>query len=252
MAKRKKQLQAISYRRVSTEGQGLSGIGLEAQAAAIEIYANASGYTIIADYLDVGSATGEDSADRRPGLQAAIEQAASGRPIIVFSLDRLSRDVATTEDIILSSRITVICADTGAMNNPIIIASRAAHAQRVGKAISENTKRGMKKRKDEGVVFGNPNLPDAQKRGVEARQLQARKRVEVMKTVLQEFPEKLSHQELADVLNQRNIPTASGKPWTAASIRRPRSDAERSIQAEAKAKQDEQEHYTNHPLFGRF
>ncbi|GGA82945.1 resolvase [Nitratireductor aestuarii] len=253
MAKSRERLPAILYRRVSTERQGRTGIGLPAQTVAVKAYAEQEGYTIIAEYQDVCTGKGEESAYERSGLQAAIAEAACKKvPILVYDFDRFSRHTSSAEEIVQTTNVIVISTRTGERGSPSTIASRVAYAQEVGERISINTKNGMARSKDEGAVFGNPNISEAQKRGVEARQLQARKRVEVIETVLQEFPEKLTHQELADILNQRNIPTAFGKLWTAKSIRRPRRDAERLLQEKAKAQKQEDEHYKNHPLYGRF
>src|SRR5476651_1403874 len=81
---------AIFYVRVSTARQGRSGLGLEAQRAALGAFAAANGFTSIAEYRDVESGAN----DARPALLKSLDHAKRERcPIIVSKLDRLSRDV---------------------------------------------------------------------------------------------------------------------------------------------------------------
>src|SRR5262245_62460365 len=80
----------IGYIRVSTAKQGRSGLGLEAQEAALAKFAEAEGFRFLATFTETES--GAD--DNRPELAAAIERARKAKaPVIVAKLDRLSRDV---------------------------------------------------------------------------------------------------------------------------------------------------------------
>jgi hypothetical protein len=86
---------AVAYYRVSTARQGRSGLGIEAQRAAVARFAEAEGYTLIAEFTEVETGKGADALDRRPQLAAALAAGKSGKcPVIVAKLDRLSRDVA--------------------------------------------------------------------------------------------------------------------------------------------------------------
>ena len=84
----------VAYYRVSTERQGRSGLGLEAQRAAVASFAHANGYTIIAEFSEAETGKGADALDRRPELKAALISARkSGAAVCVAKLCRLSRDV---------------------------------------------------------------------------------------------------------------------------------------------------------------
>src|ERR1700704_3142132 len=86
---------AVAYLRVSTQRQQRSGLGIEAQRAAIERFAAAEALTIIGEYKEAETGKGADALDRRPQLAAALAQARKAKCCIVVSkLDRLSRDVA--------------------------------------------------------------------------------------------------------------------------------------------------------------
>src|SRR5258705_11777440 len=83
---------AIAYTRVSTARQGKSGLGLEAQQAALARFAEAEGYRLIETFQEVETGKGADALERRPQLAAALAAAKKLKaPIIVAKLDRLSR-----------------------------------------------------------------------------------------------------------------------------------------------------------------
>ena len=65
----------VSYLRVSTERQGQSGLGLEAQREAIARFAAVEGFEIIAEHVEVETGKGADAIDRRPKLAAELAQA---------------------------------------------------------------------------------------------------------------------------------------------------------------------------------
>src|SRR5215211_4887696 len=86
---------AIAYIRVSTARQGRSGLGLEAQQAAIARFCEAEGFEVVAEHVEVETGKGTDALERRPELAKALAEAKRRRcPVLVAKLDRLSRDVA--------------------------------------------------------------------------------------------------------------------------------------------------------------
>src|SRR5215813_10668992 len=112
---------AVAYIRVSSEEQGQSGFGLRSQEAAIRGYADASGYRVWRVYSEIGSAIGK-TANERPELQRALKQARRNRwPLIVASLDRLSRDSEEIETLASKPGVTIIDVKKGAHADPIVI-----------------------------------------------------------------------------------------------------------------------------------
>ena len=88
---------AIAYTRVSTAQQGKSGLGLEAQQAALARFAEAEGYSLIQTFEEIETGKGADALDRRPQLSAALKMARQHKaPIIVAKLDRLAHDARDT------------------------------------------------------------------------------------------------------------------------------------------------------------
>ena len=86
-------LQAVP---VSTREQGRSGLGIDAQRAAVVRFAEAEGFEIVAEHVEIETGKGADALDRRPQLAAALAEARrNGKhcSIAVAKLDRLSRDV---------------------------------------------------------------------------------------------------------------------------------------------------------------
>src|SRR3981081_1524923 len=80
----------VSYLRVSTDKQGRSGLGLEAQREAVSRYLNGGQWKLVAEYVEVESG----KRNSRPQLQAAISHAkATGAKLVIARLDRLARNL---------------------------------------------------------------------------------------------------------------------------------------------------------------
>ena len=112
---------AVAYYRVSTARQGRSGVGIEAQRAAVARFAEAEGYTLLAEFTEVETGKGADALDRRPQLAAALAAGKTGKcPVIVAKLDRLSRDVAFIAGL-MAQRVPFIVAELGADADPFML-----------------------------------------------------------------------------------------------------------------------------------
>src|SRR5260221_14750805 len=131
---------AIAYIRVSTARQGKSGLGLEAQQAALARFAEAEGYNLIQTFKEVETGKGADALDRRPQLAAALKVARKLKsPIIVAKLDRLSRDVHFISGL-MSHKTPFIVAERGADADPFMLHVYAALAEKERAMISRRTK----------------------------------------------------------------------------------------------------------------
>src|SRR3954454_14416140 len=96
----------VAYRRVSTKGQGESGLGLEGQEQAIAAYAAATGCQVIASYTEVESGR----KGGRPELARAMPHARRSRATLVIArLDRLSRNVASRVNLMAGGADFVAC-----------------------------------------------------------------------------------------------------------------------------------------------
>jgi DNA invertase Pin-like site-specific DNA recombinase len=142
----------ITYYRVSTASQGRSGLGLEAQRAAVEALCAGRGWTIIADYTEVESG----KVNTRPQLEAAMAQAAlTGSKLVVAKLDRLSRDAAFTLRL-RNSGVDFTCADNPDVNR-LTIGLLAVINEDERERISERTRAALGAAKARGQRLGNPN-----------------------------------------------------------------------------------------------
>jgi DNA invertase Pin-like site-specific DNA recombinase len=147
----------VAYYRVSTKQQHRSGLGIEAQRAAIARFAEAEAMTVIAEYVEVETGKGADALDRRPQLAAALNAARAAKcPVIVSKLDRLSRDVAFISGL-MAQRVPFIVAELGADADPFMLHLYAALAEKERKLISERTRSALAAKKAKGATLGSPH-----------------------------------------------------------------------------------------------
>src|SRR5262249_645197 len=155
----------ISYLRVSTATQGRSGLGLEAQREANARFAEANGFAIAAEHVEVETGKGADALDRRPVLAAALAEARRKRcPVLVSKLDRLSRDVHFISGLMVH-RVPFIVAELGPEVDPFMLHIYAALSQKERALISARTKDALRAAKARGRELGNrTNLAEAQEK----------------------------------------------------------------------------------------
>ncbi len=122
--------QVVSYLRVSTDKQGKSGLGIEAQREAIARFMTTEGMEVIGEYVEVETGKGCDALDRRPQLAAALAAARKAKAaVVVAKLDRLSRDVHFISGL-MAQRVPFIVAELGAEADPFMLHIYAALAEK--------------------------------------------------------------------------------------------------------------------------
>jgi DNA invertase Pin-like site-specific DNA recombinase len=214
--------QAVAYLRVSTQQQGRSGLGVEAQREAITKFAAAEGYDIVAEFVEVETGKGSDAIERRPQLSAALAAARRAKcPVIVAKLDRLSRDVHFISGL-MSQRVPFIVAELGAGADPFMLHIFAALAEKERKLISERTRAALAAKKAQGALLGNrTNLPEAVAKAAESNKRAALAfAINVMPVIEQvKASGASSYQAIACALNARGIRTARGGEWHASTVR---------------------------------
>lgn len=213
---------AITYIRVSTQKQGRSGLGVDAQREAIARFTEVEGYSIIAEHVEVETGKGADAIDRRPELAAALAQAKKLRcPVIVAKLDRLSRDVAFISSL-MAQKVPFIVAELGADVDPFLLHLYAALAQKERALISARTKAALQAAKARGKELGNPtNAREAaaigRQRLVERADQHAQKVLPVLQHAVKTGGITSVH-AAADALNDRGVKTARGGQWHGSSV----------------------------------
>src|SRR3954452_925510 len=146
---------AVAYLRVSSEQQGRSGLGLDAQRQAVGRFAAEHGFSIVETYAEIETGKGGDALDRRPQLAAALKRAKAERcPVVVAKLDRLSRDVAFVSGL-MAQRVSFIVADLGPDVDPFFLHIYAALAEKERSLISARTRDALAAAKARGVRLGN-------------------------------------------------------------------------------------------------
>jgi len=215
---------AVAYYRCSTARQGASGLGMEAQRAAVEALCASRGWELVAPpFQEVESGKRSD----RPELLKALERAKlTGARLVIAKLDRLSRD-ATFLLTLQDSGVRFVAADMPDAND-LTVGIMALVARQERQAISRRTKEALQAAKARGQVLGNPNGAAAFRRAgkgtvaaLEAVRAGAADRAESLRGTVQALrAEGVSTLGgLAAALNAQGIVTARGGQWHASSVR---------------------------------
>ena len=215
-------LLGVSYLRVSTDRQGRSGLGIEAQRASVLRYAASSDVTLIREFVEVESGKRSD----RPKLYDAMASCRLHRAVlIVAKLDRLARNA----HFLLGLRdagIEFVAVDLPFANR-LTIGILAMVAEEEARLISERTKAALAAAKARGTVLGCPrNLNDAGRRlgaslSLQARRMSAAQRLADLQPILQSIREggAQTYGTVAEALNSRGIQAPRGGRWHPASVR---------------------------------
>ena len=213
----------ISYYRVSTQQQGRSGLGLEAQRKAVTAFAAVEGLMIEHEFVEVETGKGADALDRRPQLAAALKLAKKTKqPIIVAKLDRLSRDVHFISGL-MNQRVPFIVAALGQNVDPFMLHIYAALAEKERALISERTKAALQSARERGVKLGNPKQAAANKAAAAFRDRD-------VEAVLIDQPN-LTNRQIAEALNARGIPAPRGGNWNHVTVMRARQRIQKTGKA---------------------
>lgn len=214
---------AIAYVRVSTQAQGKSGLGLDAQRETIERFAEAEGFSVTGWFQEVETGKGADALDRRPVLSEALQVARKTKaPVIVAKLDRLSRDVAFIAGL-MAQRVPFMVVELGAEADPFMLHLYAALAEKERSLISKRTREALQAKKRAGAVLGNrTNLAQAQVMGAAQNAATADAFANNVLPVVQQLQSQgvATFRALAQALNQRGVKTARGGEWAAMTVKR--------------------------------
>jgi len=212
----------IAYLRVSTQKQGRSGLGLEAQRSAIRDFLNGGSWELLAEYTEIES--GKD--DDRPELKKVLEDCRRrGATLLIAKLDRLSRDAHFLLGLQKASVPFLACDMPSA--TPFTVGIMAVVAEDERRRISDRTKAALAAATARGQKLGNPqNLtkPAAakgRKMGCKARQDKADKFAQRVYPLISELQEQgMTLRAIARQLNDDRILTARGREcgWTHQSI----------------------------------
>jgi DNA invertase Pin-like site-specific DNA recombinase len=212
----------VTYYRVSTERQGRSGLGLEAQRAAVEAFMHAnSPRSELASFTEIESGKHAD----RPELgKALLRCRQTHATLLVAKLDRLSRDAAFLMTL-QQGAVKFVCADMPEANEAMI-GFMAVMAQYERQMISSRTKAALAAAKARGQVLGNPRrLPGNAQSAAVASAANAKRATERAADLRDAIAEarsqgKTTLREIAGHLSSLSIPTSRGSTWTATAVSR--------------------------------
>jgi DNA invertase Pin-like site-specific DNA recombinase len=209
----------IAYCRVSTDRQGKSGLGLEAQRGAIARFVETNGFALVDEEVEVETGKGADALERRPKLKSALDLAKKHKcSIIVAKLDRLSRDVHFISGL-MTKRVPFIVAELGPEVDPFMLHIYAAVAEKERALISQRTKAALAAAKARGVKLGNPRLEEARAPRMRANAEEAARQAALALPVIKPLYEQgLSLRAIARELVARGVPTARGGQWSAVQV----------------------------------
>jgi len=216
--------QFVSYLRVSTDRQGKSGLGLEAQRAAVAAHLNGGNWTLLKEMVEVESG----KVNARPELERALSLCRlTGATLIVAKLDRLSRNARFLLSVIEGSGEggVTFCDFPTIPAGPVgkfILTQMAAVAELEAGLISQRTKAALTAAKARGTVLGGYRggpVPDAALAGaaVIAQADAFARRVQPTARALQAQGASLN--AIAAELTRQGIRTARGGKWTGQAVK---------------------------------
>ncbi len=207
----------VAYYRVSTDKQGKSGLGLEAQRVAVEDFLNGGNWELVEEFTEVESGGRKD----RPELESAMAACRKHKATLVIAkLDRLARNVAFVANL-MESGVEFVAVDMPQANK-LTVHILAAVAEHERELISQRTRDALAAAKARGIKLGNPNIAVARAKGQLVIKSKADKHARNILPVISAIRDAgiTSLRGIANALNQRGINTARGGSWHAGSVGR--------------------------------
>ena len=201
----------VAYYRVSTDRQGASGLGLQAQRDAIHHYLNGGRWSLIGEFTEIESGT-RKRLSKRPMLESAVKLCKRERAtLIVAKLDRLARDVQFISEL-LNSQVKFICADAPEADRTFL-QMMSVFAEYEGRRIGERTKAALHQLKKQGKKLGSPTPEIGSAAGTKVLIEQADAYADRVGPVVREIIKKSGASTLRDIasaLQHRGVLTPRG------------------------------------------
>jgi DNA invertase Pin-like site-specific DNA recombinase len=213
----------ISYLRVSTQQQGKSGLGLEAQRESVLRYLNGGNWTLIEEIVEVESGKSID----RPKLAEALRLCrVHGATLLIAKLDRLARNVNFISNL-MESGVEFVAVDLPQANR-LTVHIMAAMAEHEAAMISQRTKAALAAARARGTRLGGARwnsgsiAAKGQAASIRVRAAKANKRASDLRPLIDSIRSNgaSSLRQIAAALNQKGIPAARGGQWTSVQVGR--------------------------------
>lgn len=209
----------IAYYRVSTQKQGASGLGLEAQQTAVAQYLNGGLWELVGEFQEIETGKGANALAKRPQLRAALNACRKhGATLLIAKLDRLARNVHFVSGL-LETGVEFVAADMPQANK-VMIQMHAVMSEWERDQISARTKAALAAAKARGVELGAAGAANLRP-NIEERQLAADAFASKLAGVIQGFKVAgMSQRAMVEQLNQLGIKTAMGGEWSLVQLQR--------------------------------
>ena len=204
----------VAYYRVSTDRQGESGLGLEAQRAAVSRYVGAA--PLLAEFQEIESGKKHTN---RPKLAAALNHCRKTKAtLIIATLDRLGRNVHFISGL-MESGVPFIAADAP-NDDPVILHMRAAWAEEEARKISRRTRAALQAARARGTKLGNPRWHEGSLERARAARNPIQPAVQIIELMQSYRRQGLTLRAIAEQLNGMGLDTPRGCRWHPETIRK--------------------------------
>lgn len=210
----------IAYYRVSTDRQGRSGLGLDAQRSAVSSYIEGvPDAELLAEFTEIESGKKSD----RPELARALALCKKHNArLIIAKLDRLARNVFFIAGL-MESKVEFVACDMPYANR-FTLHIMAAVAEHEREMIARRTADALAEKKKQGVRLGNPRPAESLARGRATMQVQRSARLASIQPTIEKIAslhrQGLSCRAIARELNEQGIPSPAGKLWHGVTVKR--------------------------------
>ena len=211
--------QFVTYYRVSTQRQGASGLGLDAQRQTVTQYLSGAHRTTVGEFLEIETGKGAAPLSKRPQLRLALEMCKkSGATLLIAKLDRLARNVHFVSGL-MESKVSFVACDLPEANQ-LTIHIMAAFAEHEARRISERTREALAAAKARGVVLGATG-PANLKTCNDLRQQKAMEFRERVRPVLDGMKAQgLTRRAMVNCMNDLGIKAPLGGMWSLGQVQR--------------------------------
>jgi len=207
----------VAYYRVSTDRQGASGLGLDAQHQSVLNYLNGGDWGLIGEYVEVESGRKNDRPQIAEALAACRKEKAT---LVIAKLDRLSRNLAFIANL-MESGVEFIATDMPHANRTML-QMMAVFAEHEREMISKRTKEALAAAKARGVRLGSPCPKKGSAAGNTVKKANADQFAANVLPIVEEIRKTgvTTLRGIASALDARGVKTARGGAWSANSVSR--------------------------------
>ena len=232
----------IAYLRVSTQRQGVSGLGLEAQQSAVMRFLNGGAWELTQEFTEVES--GRKGAKHRPQLMAALAACKrQGATLVIGKLDRLSRDVRFFLEVLDDSGVNIRFAEFADIDpktdeGRMLLINMANFAEFEGRRIGSRTRAALAATKARGTVLGAAG-PANLRPNIEERQEAANAFAERLRPMFESMRGRgLTQRAMVTELTNVGVPAPKGGAWRLIQVQRVQARQQGSLDLPATVQVD--------------